>query len=220
MRRKERSEDYRYFPEPDLVPIILTQEYIDEIRKTLPELPYEKNKRYVEELQLSPYSASILTSEKRLADYFEEGLRHTANAKSLCNWLTVEFVGRLKDSGKDLLSLGIPALQIAKLVNLIDKGTITGKIAKCVADEMVAHPEKGCESIIAANPDYQPVHDSSAIAQLVDQILRENPQSIVDFKAGKGRAFEFLVGQVMKLSRGKASPAVVNELLREKLEKI
>ena len=129
----------------------------------------------------------------------------------------MEFAGRLKESGKNLLTLGIPAIQLAKLVNMIDKGTITGRIAKSVADEMVIHPEKDCEQIVAENPDFSPVSDQGEIAAIVDKVLADHPQSIVDFKAGKDKAFGFLVGQVMKLSRGKASPTVVNEILNKRM---
>lgn len=217
MRIKEEAEDYRYFPEPDLPPIVLTEAYIEQIRESLPELPYERYKRYISALQLPHQPAAILVNEKKLSDYFEEGLKICPNAKSLSNWITVEFIGRLKESGKTLWDVGIPSSHIAELVNLIDKNTITGKIAKSVADEMVASSQKSPEAIVKANPDYQPVHDTAAIEPFIDQVLKENPQSIADYKAGKARAFDFLVGQVMKLSRGKASPAVVNDLLKKKL---
>lgn len=218
MRRKERADDYRYFPEPDLVPIVLTDAYIDEIRSSLPELPLQRERRYVKELGLSQHSAFILTSDKPLADYFEEALKNCSNARSLCNWIIVEFAGRLKESGKNLLTLGIPAIQLAKLVNMIDKGVITGRIAKAVADEMVANPSKDSEQIVAENPDFSPVSDQSEIAAIVDKVIAEHPQSIADFKAGKDKAFGFLVGQVMKQTRGKASPAVVNDLLNKRIK--
>jgi len=218
MRRKEDANDYRYFPEPDLVPIILTEEYIDEVRKSLPELPYERRKRYVTELGLTQYAAGVITNEKVLADYFEEGLKVTSNAKGLCNWITVEFAGRLKESGNTLWGIGITAEYVAKLVNLIDTKVITGKIAKQVADDMLATPGKDCEEIVKENPDYQPLHDTGEIEKLIDCVMAEEKQSVEDYRAGKTRAFGFLIGQVMKLSRGKASPPLVNEILRKKLE--
>lgn len=219
MRLKERAQDYRYFPEPDLVPIVLTDAYIEEVRQSLPELPLQRERRYVAQLGLAPDSSFILTSDKPLADYFEECLKTCSNARSLCNWLIVEFAGRLKDTGKTMLTCGIPPTQVAKLVNMIDKGTITGRIAKTVADDMLANPGKDCEQIVAENPDYRPVHDQGEISRLVDQVVAENPQSVTDFKAGRDKAFAFLVGQVMKLSRGKASPQIVNDLLKQKIEK-
>lgn len=220
MRSKEYAEDYRYFPEPDLVPIVLTDAYIEEIRETLPELPLQRERRYVSQLGLSPHSAFILTSDKPLADYFETCLKTCSNARSLCNWLIVEFAGRLKDTGKTMVTCGIPPQQVAKLVNMIDNGTITGKIAKAVADDLVATPNKGVEQIVAENPDYSPVHDQEEIGRLVDSVLAENAQSVADFKAGRDKAFGFLVGQVMKLSRGKASPQLVNDLLKQKLTRL
>lgn len=213
MRMKESAQDYRYFPEPDLVPIVLTEAYIHEVCKGLPELPLQRERRYKTQYQLVPDSAFILTADKQLADYFEECLKTCSNPRSLCNWLVVEFAGRLKDTGKTLMNCGITSQQVSKLVNMIDNGTITGRIAKDVADEMVVHPEKDCEDIVAANPDYTPVHDVEEIRKLVMTVLAENTQSIADYKAGRDKAFGYLVGQVMKLSRGKASPSVVNDLL-------
>jgi aspartyl-tRNA(Asn)/glutamyl-tRNA(Gln) amidotransferase subunit B len=218
MRQKEEAEDYRYFPEPDLPPIILTEAYIEAIRAALPELPHERFKRYVSEYLLPLGSAAILINEKELADYFEEALKVCNHPKNVCNWITVEFTGRFKDTGMTLLHSGIPAGHIGKLVQLIESGTITGKIAKSVADDMLVDPTKDPEQIVKENPDYRPMQDVSSIEPLVDQVLTANPQSIADFKAGKQRAFDFLVGQVMKLCKGKASPAVVNELLNKKIQ--
>ena len=218
MRQKEEAEDYRYFPEPDLPPIILTEAYIEQVRASLPELPHQRFKRYVSELLLPIGSAEILINEKPLADYFEQALAVCNSPKNVCNWITSEFTGRYKDTGKTLLDSGIPAEHIGKLVQLIEAGTITGKIAKSVADDMVAAPGKDPAQIVEENPDYRPMQDTSSIEPLVDQVLAANAQSVADFKAGKGRAFDFLVGQVMKLTKGKASPAVVNELLIKKLK--
>lgn len=220
MRKKEGAEDYRYFPEPDLPPIILTEAYIEAIRSALPELPLQRERRYIKELGLSPESAFIVTSDKGLADYFEEALKVTSNARGLCNWLIVEFAGRLKESGKTVVNSYIQAHHFGKLVNMIDKGIITGPIAKAVADEMVASPGKDPEEIVEGNPNYQPLHDEAEIERYVDEVLamEESKRSIEDIKSGREKAFGFLVGQVMKRSKGKASPAVVNEILRKKLE--
>lgn len=217
MRRKETADDYRYFPEPDLPPVVLSQAFIEEIRAALPELPLQRERRYKKELGLAPDSAFVLVSDKPLADYFEKCLKESKNARSLCNWIITEFAGRFKDTGKSLLTSGIFAEHVAKLVNMIDTGTITGRIAKQVADDMVANPGVNPEEIVAANPDYQPVHDHGEIEILVDKVIAENAQSVADFKAGRDKAFAFLVGQVMKLSRGKASPQVVNEILNKKM---
>jgi len=218
MRRKEHADDYRYFPEPDLVPIVLTDAYIEEVRQSLPELPLQRERRYIRELNLAPDSAFILTSDKPLADYFEKALICCNRPRTLCNWLIIEFAGRYKDTGNSLVDSGIPPEHIGKLLNMIDKNIITGKIAKAVADDMVASPSKDPETIVAENPDYQPLHDHSAIEPLVDQVLAENQQSVLDYKAGRDKAFAYLVGQVMKLTRGKASPQIVNELLKKKVD--
>lgn len=216
MRQKEEAADYRYFPEPDLVPIILTDAYIESVRAAMPELPYERYKRYLTELQLPEASAYLLVSNKALSNYFEEALQVCSNARNLANWILVEFAGRLKDTGKTLPETQIPSHQVGKLVQMIETGKITGKIAKSVADDMLAFPEKDCEEIVRENPNYQPMSDTSAIEALVDQVLKENPESVADFKAGKNRALGFLVGQVMKLSKGTASPQIVNEILLKK----
>lgn len=216
MRIKENTDDYRFFPEPDIPPIVLSDEYIEEIRKTLPELPFERKKRYLE-LGLNSEQVDILTSEKALSDYFELALKTCDSVKHLCNWIVIEFAGRFKDKDVPLWHSEILAENVAKLVNMIDKGVITGKIAKKVADDMMQLGGKDCEEIVDENADYQPVNDASEIEKIIDQVLQENAQSIEDYKSGKMKAFGFLVGQVMKLSRGKASPQVVNEILKKKL---
>ncbi len=219
MRKKESADDYRYFPEPDLTPLILSDEYIDEIRSSLPELPQERRRRYISDLGLTEYAAGVLIADKTLSDYFEEALQLCKNPRLLCNWITVEFAGRLKDKGKTLLDVGILPAHVAKLVQMIDENKITGRIAKSVADDMLASPGLDPEKIVADNPDYQPMDAAQVLEPIIDQVLQENPQSIIDFKAGRDKAFAFLVGSVMKLTRGKASPQVVNDLLRKKLEK-
>ncbi|WP_420420539.1 Asp-tRNA(Asn)/Glu-tRNA(Gln) amidotransferase subunit GatB [Simkania sp.] len=218
MRSKEEAKDYRYFPEPDLPPIVLKKEYIEKIRQEMPELPHERFERYVNKLKLSEYNASILVNEKGLSDYFEEALKNCDNASALCNWVTVEFVGRLKDSGTPLYQSPILPKHVAALVNFIDQKKITGRIAKEVADIMVQVQGKDPELIIQENPNFQAVHDTSAIEPFVDQVLSENAQSVEDFKAGKDKTFNYLVGQVMKLSKGKASPDVVKDLLTKKIQ--
>lgn len=217
MRAKETAEDYRYFQEPDLIPVILSKEYIDDLKKSLPELPHNRYQRYVEKLGLSSYNASVLINDKPLCDYFERAREHCSNTQSLCNWITVEFMGRLKEISQTFFTLNLPPENIAALVNFIDAGTITGKIAKCVADDMIKSPQKHPKTIIMENPDYQPVSDTSTIEPIVDQVLKENPESVQDFLQGKTKAFAFLVGQVMKATKGKASPDVVNALLKKKL---
>jgi aspartyl-tRNA(Asn)/glutamyl-tRNA(Gln) amidotransferase subunit B len=218
MRMKERAEDYRYFPEPDLPPVILTQEFLDTVKATLPELPQQRFARYVEQLGLSEYAATNLILDKQTADYFEEALTYSDNTKALCNWITVEFPGRLKELGHTLSSIDIPAVHLANLVKMIDEGKITGRIAKQVADDMVQNPGMDPVEIVKKNPDYQPLSDASAIEPLVEKVLQDNPQSIEDYLAGKKKALAFLVGQIMKLTKGKASPDIVNQLIQKKLD--
>jgi len=213
MRRKETADDYRYFPEPDLVPIVLTADYVEEVRKTLPELPLERERRYMQELGLTQATAFQLTSDKKLADYFEEALALSKNARVTANWMLGEFTGRLKEKGLSLPDTAIRPNHLAKLVKMIDQGTVTGPIAKQVADEMVATMGKDPEAIVAENPHYQPVSDHADLEPLVREVVAANLQSVKDYLAGKEKAFAFLVGQVMKASRGKASPKTVNELL-------
>lgn len=220
MRKKEMNEDYRYFPEPDLVPIILTKEFIEEERKHLPELPRAREKRYVETLGISLHHAFLMTAEKRLADYFDRALAVSKNAKSLCSWILVEFPGRFKEQGKDLVSSGISPEAIGELVKLVDEGKITGKMAKSVADAMVEKPEMPPSAIIAGNADYQTVGSIDQLAPIIQDVLNQNLQSVADFKQGKDKAFAFLVGQVMKKTQGKADPTVVNQILKISIEKM
>lgn len=218
MRKKEGADDYRYFPEPDLLPIILSESYIEEIRINLPELPQQRFKRYTELCGISKDAAMTLILDKDLCDYFEEASAFCKNHRVLSNWVIVEFTGRFKNVNKTLKASGILSKHVASLVTMIENGTITGKIAKSVADDMVVCPGKDPEEIVKNNPDYQTLSDTSSIETLIDQVLQENPQSILDYKAGKARAYGFLVGQVMKLCKGTASPSLVNELLTEKLK--
>lgn len=217
MRRKEQADDYRYFPEPDLLPIILSDAYIEEIRRALPELPLQRLRRYIAELGLSAHNAFVLTSDKKLADYFEQALARCNQPRSVCNWITVEFAGRYKDSGINLVGSGIPAEHIADLVSMIESGQITGRIAKAVADEMVAKPGEAPHALVAANPDFKPLDNVAELEGIIDAVLAANSQSAQDYKGGNKRAFDFLIGQVMKQTRGKAPPQVVNELLKGKL---
>lgn len=220
MRKKEYANDYRYFPEPDLLPLILTQSYIEEIRNNLPELPLEKEKRYTSTLGLSIQQAFTLTSDKKTASYFEAALDHVPNAKLLANWITVEFAGRLKTIGKAIYDTEIPAKHIAHLVELIDSGKVSGKIAKSVADDMIEHPKKDPRDIVKDNPAYQTITNTDAILPIVDQVIAANEQSVEDFIKGRDRAFAFLVGQVMKHTQGSASPQIVNDLLRKRIQEL
>ena len=217
MRTKESADDYRYFPEPDLPPLVLTKKFVEDLREELPELPRAKFQRYVEVLALSPYSASLLVNDKPLCDDFEEGLKIAKNPKLFCNWLTVEFIGRIKESGKTLHQIGIDTKQIAELINLIEDGTITGRIAKSVADDMLKSPGKSPSQIVKENPDYLPLRDTSIIEPIVDRVLELNQNSITDYKNGRDKALQYLIGQVMKECKGKATPDITRDLILKKI---
>lgn len=219
MRRKEDADDYRYFPEPDLPPLVITEEFIESERKKLPELPLDKEKRYIGTLGLSKSQAFALAYDKKLAKYFEKALEFTKNAKALANWLCTEFPGRLKDKGLSLVDTLIMPQHVAELINLIDTNAITGKIAKSIADDLVSFPGKTPQSFIDENPHYRPISALDAISPIVDRIVESNPQSVKDFLAGRERALAYLIGQVMKETKGAASPAIVNELILKKIEK-
>lgn len=218
MRKKECADDYRYFPEPDLPPLMLTDAFIQEMKELLPELPLQREKRYVQTLNLATHQAFAITYDKKIAAYFEECLKHCSNAKSLANWIIVEFPGRLKEKGLTLPDTAITPLHVASLVTLIDKNVINGKIAKSVADDMCEHPGKEPGMIIKENPAYQPITNRETILPIVMQVVANNPQSVKDFLSGRDRAFAFLVGQVMKETKGSASPELVNALLQEKIK--
>ena len=218
MRRKESARDYRYLPEPDLPPLILSEVQIETIRSQLPELPLERQRRYVQQFDLHPDAAFTLVSDRGQADYFEEAMHYTDQGKTLCNWILVEFTGRLREMGKELVSSKIPPREVAELVNGIHSGTITGKIAKSVADELVKDPKRRVEEIIAGNPNYTPLYEDDLIAPIVDAVLAANPEAVADYRAGRTKALAALVGQVMKATQGKASPRVVNALLIDRLE--
>ncbi len=218
MRLKEDALDYRYFPEPDLVPIVLTSDSIEALRKELPELPHMRYLRYINDLKIPPDSACILINDKYSSDFFEEALPIAKNPTNLCNWIIVELYGRLKDKGVSLQASGLKSENVGKLIKMIDEKVITGRIAKQVADDMLKDPDKDSEEIVKENPDYQPVRDTSIVEPIVDKVLKDNPQSIADYKAGRTKALAFLVGKVMEETKGKASPSLVNKLILKKID--
>ncbi len=218
MRSKEEAHDYRYFPDPDLVPMIISPQWIEEIRQTLPELPDARRERYIRDYGLPPYDAEVITGSKELSDYFDEGLKHTGNAKALSNWVMGELLKFINASGISVADSDFPIrpASLAELVNLIDRGEISGKIAKDVFAEM---QQKGdSPAAIVEAKGLKQISDQGAIAAVVDEVIANNPQSVEDFKNGKEKAIGFLVGQVMKATKGQANPGVVNQLLREKLK--
>jgi aspartyl-tRNA(Asn)/glutamyl-tRNA(Gln) amidotransferase subunit B len=216
MRSKEEAHDYRYFPDPDLVPLILSKEDIENIRKELPELAQQKRARYVSELGLPEYDAGVLTAERATATYFEEVVRAGAPAKKASNWVMVEMLAIVKETNKSLAELFPPAY-LAELIQLIDSGVISGKIAKEVFAEMVATGKK--PKVIVDEKGLSQITDEKAILEVVQTVIAENPATVADFKAGKERALKHLQGEIMKKTRGKVNPQVANRLLAEELAK-
>lgn len=217
MRTKEQAEDYRYFPEPDLPPLYISTEEIEKVRRNLPELPDQRLERYLTKLELSDYNAALLVNDKTLSDYFEIALKECLNPKALCNWITVEFVGRLKEKALSLEGSGIKPEHIRNLVNMIESKKITGKIGKTLADTMVDNPGKDPEDIVKENPDLLPLSNTKEVEAIIDEVLSKNKQSVIDFRNGITKAFNFLIGQIMKASKGKADPNLVKEILTQKL---
>jgi aspartyl-tRNA(Asn)/glutamyl-tRNA(Gln) amidotransferase subunit B len=214
MRTKEDAHDYRYFPDPDLLPLILTQDYIEAIRKTLPELPDQKKQRYITEMGLSPYDASVIVAEKETADYFEEVVKHH-DAKLASNWITAELFGRLNKLGIEIADSPISTAQLSGLLALIEDNTISGKIAKTVFDKMF-ESGKPAKQIVEEEGLVQ-VTDTGAIEKAIDEVIAANGDKVAEYKSGKDKLFGFFVGQVMKATGGKANPAMLNDLLKAKL---
>lgn len=217
MRSKEEAHDYRYFPEPDLAPMVLDKQYIESVRKSLPELPEARKNRYITEFGLPEYDAGMLTSSKRLADFFEEAVSRSSNAKAVSNWIMGDLMRILKDRNMEVEEIPFPAEYMAKLIELIDKGTISGTIAKKVFEKMFDGGKD--PQTIVKEEGLEVVSDEGAIVAMVKKVLEGNPQSVADYKSGKEKAFGFLVGQAMKESKGKASPQVINKVLKEELDK-
>ena len=217
MRNKEDAEDYRYFPEPDLVAIKLSEEYIENIKKALPELPESRKQRYLEEYKLSEKDANIITSSKYLSDLFEGATKICNNPKAVNNWIISDISRILNETEMEPIEIPFDSKQLAKLVMLIDKGTISSSIAKKVLVEMFEHP-RDPEDIIDEKGWVQ-ISDEGAIKDVVLKILEANPQSVADYKGGKDRALGYLVGQAMKETRGKANPQMLNKMFLEELKK-
>ena len=217
MRDKENAQDYRYFPEPDLVAIKLSEEYIENIRKTLPEMPESRKERYLRDYKLSEKDAGIITSSKYLSDLFEKASEICGNYKAVNNWIISDISRILNETEMDPKEIPFDAKQLAKLVTLIDKGTISSSIGKKVLIELFENP-RDPEDIIKEKGWIQ-ISDEGAIKEVVLKIIEANPQSVADFKAGKDRALGFLVGQAMKETKGKANPQMLNKMFAEELKK-
>ena len=217
MRDKEDAQDYRYFPEPDLVAINLSEEYIENIKKDLPEMPESRKQRYLEEYKLSEKDAGILTSSKYLSDLFEKASEVCGNHKAVNNWIISDISRILNETEMDPIEIPFDANQLGKLVILIDKGTISSSIGKKVLEELFENPRDPKD--IIKEKGWIQISDEGEIKQLVLKIIEANPQSVADFKAGKDRAIGFLVGQAMKETKGKANPQMLNKMFAEELKK-
>lgn len=214
MRSKEDAHDYRYFPDPDLPPVIIEDSFVAELRSSLPELPDAKKERFVSQYTLPEYDAAVLTSVKQLADYYEKVTSQKVDPKKASNWIMSELLGQISDPEK-IDQFPVTAGNLASLLLLVENNTINGKIAKTVFREMI---ETGAapDEIVEKNGLRQ-VSDTGEIEKIIDSVIDVNPQSVEDFRSGKGKALGFLVGQVMKESKGKANPQIVNEILMKKL---
>jgi len=215
MRTKEDAHDYRYFPDPDLLPLEFSEEYVEAIRSQLPELPDQKKERYMSEFGLTLYDASVLVAEKSVTEYFEE-LAKKIDPKLAANWMTSELFARLNKLGLDIEKSPISASNFAGLLALIADNTISGKIAKDILDFMFEEPNKTAAQIVEEKGLKQ-VTDTGAIEKVIDEVLAANPDKLAEYRSGKDKLFGFFVGQVMKASGGKANPALLNDLLKNKL---
>jgi aspartyl-tRNA(Asn)/glutamyl-tRNA(Gln) amidotransferase subunit B len=215
MRSKEEAHDYRYFPDPDLVPITVDQKWIDEIRESLPELPDAKIRRFVSDLGLPEHDADLLASERETAEWFEEVVSAGGQPKAVSNWIMGELMKLLNQENRSIDDCLIKPVQLADMLKLIDNGTINGKIAKTVFDEMYKTGNDAAE--IVKEKGLVQISDSSEIENVVDEIIAKSPKEVERFKAGDDKLIGFFVGQAMKATKGKANPQMLNNLLKKKL---
>ncbi|MCX8123536.1 MAG: Asp-tRNA(Asn)/Glu-tRNA(Gln) amidotransferase subunit GatB [Spirochaetes bacterium] len=214
MRSKEEAHDYRYFPEPDLPPIEISKEYIEQLKHELPELPHEKRARFMQQYGLPEYDAQVLTSTRQLAEYYEAVVANGAQPKKASNWIMSEVLAKIDDP-EFIDSFIVSPQSLATLLKRIDDATISGKIAKAVFEEML-ETGKNPDTIINEKGLRQ-VTDTKAIESIIDEVIKNNPKSVEDYRNGKDKALKFLIGQVMKESKGKANPQIVNDILIKKL---
>ena len=215
MRSKEDAQDYRYFPEPDLVPIVVSDEWIAEIKKKQPELRPQRLARYEKEYDIPEYDAKILTESKHMADVFEATTKICNKPKKVSNWLMGETMRLLKEKDMDPENISFSPLNLAKLIELVDAGTINSSVAKDVFEKIFADdidPEKYVE-----DKGLKSMNDEGELKATIQGILDANPQSVADYRSGKEKALAFLVGQTMRATKGKANPAIVNKILKELL---
>ena len=216
MRSKEEAHDYRYFPEPDLVPVEIDDAWIARVKSELPELPAARKARLMQEKGLVDYDAENIVSTKAMAEYFDEAAKHTEDSKGIANWLLGDVSAYLNSENIAIEQFPITPANLGEMVNLINKGVLSSKLAKKVFIEMLKTGKT--PQALVKELGLEQISDEGAIVKIVEETLAENPQSIIDYKAGKDRALGFLVGQIMKKSRGKANPEMVNNLLKERMQ--
>ena len=214
MRSKEDAHDYRYFPDPDLLPLEVTDEFIEKLKVNIPELPDDKKKRFIDKFKVSPYEATILVSDIDTAKYFEEVIANS-DVKLATNWITGELFAVLNNKNLEISESPVSAKNLSKLINLIKDGTISGKIAKTVFELMIKG-DKDPQKIVEEKALKQE-SDPKALEALIDKIINDNREKAIEYKQGKEKLFGFFVGQAMKASGGKANPQLINEILKKKL---
>jgi aspartyl-tRNA(Asn)/glutamyl-tRNA(Gln) amidotransferase subunit B len=216
MRGKEEAHDYRYFPDPDLVPLRIDEPWIEKIRKSLPELPDQKKERFIRQYQIPEYDAEILTSAKSMANYFEECVIFFPDPKTVSNWMMGDLLRELKRDEREMDRCPVTPKHLAEMLSMIKEGTISGKIAKDVFEEMYrtgGHPVD-----IVKEKGWIQIQDEGEIEQAIERAMAANPKQVEDYRKGKDKIFGFFVGEVMKQTKGKANPKLVNELLKKKLK--
>jgi aspartyl-tRNA(Asn)/glutamyl-tRNA(Gln) amidotransferase subunit B len=216
MRGKEEAHDYRYFPDPDLVPLRIDEKWVDEIRQSLPELPDEKKERFVRQYQIPEYDAEILTSAKAMATYYEESVRLFPEPKTVSNWMMGDFLRELKRDEKEIDQCPVTPKHLAEMLSMIKEGTISGKIAKDVLEEMYRTGER--PGRVVQDKGWVQIVDEGEIEKAIGRAIEANPKQVEDYRKGKEKLFGFFVGEVMKQTKGKANPKLVNELLKKKLK--
>jgi aspartyl-tRNA(Asn)/glutamyl-tRNA(Gln) amidotransferase subunit B len=215
MRSKEEAHDYRYFPDPDLVPILVDETWVEKIRKELPELPLTKRERFIKDYQIPAYDAGVLTADKALANYYEEVVKLCAKPKAASNWVMGDVMRFLNEEKRDIRQCPITAKSLADMIRLIEEGTISGKMAKEIVEDMYK-TGKSPQTIIEEKGMVQ-ITDEGELVKTVTSIIEANPNQFADYRGGKEKLFGFFVGQVMKATQGKANPQLVNELLKKML---
>lgn len=215
MRSKEQAHDYRYFPEPDLEPLRISEEWLNAVRATMPELPADKRARFIEEFGLREYDAQVLTAEKATAEYFEEVAKVSGDGRAAANWVQGDLAAALKELGKGITESPVSAANLGELLKLVSSGELSGKLAKEVFAKMLATGDTA--RAIVDREGLKQISDTGALDKILDEVLAANPKQVEQYKSGKTQVIGFLVGQVMKASKGQANPAAVNEMLKAKL---